>query len=76
MVSEQDIEDAKALGYIVDIRAAIAALQLNVHFPGLDLKTLLTGIESLLDSHTEKPSNKRIVIDSTPVPYFQILYLI
>lgn len=75
MVSAQDVEDAKALGYIVAVPAAVAALQLNDHFPGLDLKTLLSGIESLLDSHTEKPSHKRIVIDATPVPYFQILYL-
>jgi GNAT superfamily N-acetyltransferase len=75
MISEQDIEDVKALGYIVDVASPLAAQLLNSHFPGLDLAMLLAGIEELLDTHTKKPSHKRIVIDATPVPYFQILYL-
>lgn len=75
MLSEQDIEDAKKLGYTVDVPYYLAAKQINDHFPGLGLMTLLAGIEGILDAHTEKPASKRIVIDATPVPYFQILYL-
>lgn len=41
----------------------------------MDLKTLLFGIESLLDAHTDKPSKKQIVIRATPASYLQILYL-
>ena len=75
MVSEQDINDAKKLGYLVDVPSDLAAKQINDHFPGLELMTLLAGIETLLDAHTEKPANKRIVIEAAPAPYFQILYL-
>jgi hypothetical protein len=75
MISEQDINDAKKLGYIIDVPSNLAAKQINDHFTGLKLMTLLAGIETLLDAHTEKPANKRIVIDATPIPYFQILYL-
>jgi len=74
MVTETDIEYVKTLDYIVDIPSTLAVQQLNAHFPGIDLAGLLKQVDELLGEHADKPVYKRLVIDATPEPYFEIIY--
>jgi hypothetical protein len=75
MVSENDIEKAKLLGYNFNSPAKDAADLINQFFPGIDLITLLQELEYLLSPHTEKPAEKKVIIVPMPSPYFQVLYL-
>ncbi len=75
MTSEKDIEDAKRFGYHFDQPVNVAADQINRFFPGIELITLLTELENLLNIHTEAPADKKIIINAIPSPYFEILYL-
>jgi hypothetical protein len=74
MLTEQDIESIIQQGFIVDVPVEIAVSQLNEFFHGIELATLLRNVEQLLEEHTEKPIYKRLVIDTTPEPYFEIIY--
>src|SRR4051812_39090771 len=74
MLTETEIEDVKKLGYTIDMPPALAVQQLNGHFPGIELYDLLKQVDALLDAHADKPIYKRLVIDVTPEPFFEIIY--
>ena len=75
MTSEKDIEDAQRLGYHFDVPVNVATDQINRFFPGIELVILLERLENLLSAHTEVPTDKKIIINTIPSAYFQILYL-